>query len=356
MTDDQHTFDSVWPVLERMDAADVQAACGDLSQGELTELARAAGVPRVVLARDSSAARVLRNRARRSARTARVVVEMLVLPTRDLVVAALGDERSEDPTYEDLLTVLPDIVERHGPRRVALLLAFAVDEKWAAADPCRRLLETDDRFVIDALGEPADDDTDHTPPRRSPAKPVDAEARPSPPKRSKQDRGKRKPPQAPPPRYKKKRPSDSTDHGNAPSDDTTTAAPPAVTLNGVAVRPDAHDRRPVRLVGSHRDLDRNDPLVGRMVLAEVAFDGPIPGQKVRPCVVIAASGRDELVVRPCYSEGGRRAGDFRAVPVSDVKQAGLDRVTFVSHDECRIPRSSVTAELGWLPVTDWNQL
>ncbi len=109
-------------------------------------------------------------------------------------------------------------------------------------------------------------------------------------------------------------------------------------------------------MGSYRDLDRDDDLVGRVVLAEVVFDGPIPGGKVRPCVVVAASGRDDLVVRPCYSEGGRRAGDFRAVPVSDVKQAGLDRITYVSHEERRIPRTSVAGELGWLPVADWNQL
>ena len=355
MTDDQRNFEFVWRVLERMDADDVQAACGDLTQGELTELAGTAGVPRVVLARNSSAARVLRNRARRSTRTARIVVEMLVRPTRDLVIAALGDERSEDPTYEDLLEVLPDIVVRHGPRRVALLLAFAVDDKWAAADPCRRLLEADDRFVIGALGEPVDDDTDRPPPRRSPPKPIDAEAQPSPPKRSKQDRGKRKSSTVPPPRYKKKRPADTNDAGDGESE-ATSAEPPAVTLNGVAVRPEAHDRRPVRLVGSHRDLDRNDPLVGRLVLAEVTFDGPIPGQKVRPCVVVAASGKGELVVRPCYSEGGRHAGDFRAVPVSDVKEAGVDRATYVSHEERRISRLSVEGELGWLPVADWNQL
>ena len=37
-----------------------------LTQGELTELAHVAGVPRVVLVRDASGARILRNRARRN--------------------------------------------------------------------------------------------------------------------------------------------------------------------------------------------------------------------------------------------------------------------------------------------------
>jgi len=348
------SFPFVWRVLERLTPDDVRAACGDLTQGELTDLAQVAGVPRVVLVRDSSGARILRNRARRNTRTLKIVVELLVRPTRDLVIAALG-ERSEDPSYDDLVSVLPDAVARDGARRVALLLAYAVDDKWAAADPCRRLLETDDRFVADALGEPVDDDVETTPPKSSRALPTGAEAEQPRPKRTKADKRKRTPPQTPPPRYKKKRLSGAATDDDAPPQ-TTSADPPAVTVNGAAFRPDVHARRMIRLVGTYRDLDRDDDLVGRMVLAEVVFDGPVPGGKVRPCVVVAASGRDDLVVRPCYSEGGRRAGDFRAVPVSDVKQAGLDRITYVSHDECCISRSAVTGELGWLPVADWNRL
>jgi hypothetical protein len=347
------TFPFVWRVLERLTSDDVRAACGDLTQGEVTELARVVGVPRVVISRDSSSARVLRRRARRSAKTAKLIVEVLVRPTRDLVIADLG-ERSEDPSYEDLVSVLPDAVVRHGARRVALLLAFAVDDKWAAADPCRRLLETDDRFVSDALGEPVDDDVETTPPKGSRPKPAGEDAEQSRPKRTKVDRRKGTR-QNPPPRYKKKKSPGATTDEDAPPEPKN-AEPPPVMLNGATIRPGAHDRRTIRLVGSYRDLDRDDPMVGRMVLAEVVFDGPIPCGKVRPCVVVAASGRDDLVVRPCYSEGGRRAGDFRAVPVSDVRVAGLDRVTYVSHEERCIPRSAVAGELGWLPVADWNQL
>ncbi len=347
-------FPFVWRVLERLQPDDVQAACGDLTQGELSELAQVAGVPRVVLVRDSSGARILRNRARRNTRTLRIVVELLVRPTRDLVIAALG-EHSEDPSYDDLVSVLPDAVARDGARRVALLLAYAVDDKWAAADPCRRLLETDDRFAPDALGDPIDDEIEATPPKPARTKPGNERADEARPKRTKAGKRKRTPPQSPPPRYKKKRSSGATTDEDAPPRATSTDLP-AVTVNGAAFRPDAHDRRAIRLVGSYRDLDRDDDLVGRMVLAEVVFDGPTPGGKVRPCVVVAASGRGDLVVRPCYSEGGRRAGDFRAVPVSDVRQAGLDRITYVSHDECCIPRSAVAGELGWLSVADWNQL
>ncbi len=109
-------------------------------------------------------------------------------------------------------------------------------------------------------------------------------------------------------------------------------------------------------MGDFGALERSDELVGRIVFAEVVFDGPVAGAKPRPCVVVAASGRDHLVVRPCYSEGGRRAGDFRAVPITDLDEAGLDRATFVSYEERRIARSDVKGEFGWLPTVDWNQL
>src|SRR5215213_5093765 len=165
MPTDHDVFPNVWRVLARMPADDIRATCRDLRQGELTELARVAAVPRVVLVRESSGARILRNRARRSPRALKITAELLIRPTRDLVIAALGDERSADPSYEELVEVLPDVVVRHGARRVALLLAFAVDDKWAAADPCRRLLETDDRFVSDALGEPVDDQLEAAPSR-----------------------------------------------------------------------------------------------------------------------------------------------------------------------------------------------
>src|SRR3954449_1591713 len=64
----------IWRVLERMQPDDIRATCRDLTQGEITELARIAGVPRVVISRDSSSARVLRRRARRSTKTAKLIV------------------------------------------------------------------------------------------------------------------------------------------------------------------------------------------------------------------------------------------------------------------------------------------
>jgi hypothetical protein len=346
---DEFRLTHVWPVLERMTDEDVHDICRDLSVSGVADLASVVDVPRVVLARDSSAGRVLRNRLRRNAQRAKLAVEVLVRPTRDLAVTELG-ERSAEPTYEDLVEVLPTLLERHGTRRVALLLSYAVDDRWAAAEPSRQILDTDERFAADALGPVIDD----TPPPK-PARPASEKSRArtdrtpktKQPKRRKAARGER-------PTYKKKRPSDAPKDRDRPENEET-SDPPTISLNGRALSPTDH-RRDVRIVGSYGSVDRADPLVGRIVLAEVEFEGPIEGAKTRPCVVIAVSGASDLVVRPCYSEGARRAGDFRAVQISDLDAAELDRTSFVSHEERCIARTAVTGELGWLPIADWNQL
>jgi hypothetical protein len=65
----------------------------------------------------------------------------------DQTVEALGD-RSDDPTRDDLLEVLPAVIERHGlPLTTAMLAGYAASDA-----PCRpvmrELLDTDDRFTI----------------------------------------------------------------------------------------------------------------------------------------------------------------------------------------------------------------
>ncbi len=75
------------------------------------------------------------------------VLFALAQHANDQTVEALGP-RSEEPTRDDLLEVLPAVVERHGAPIATLMLAG-----YAASDaPCRpvmrELLETDERFVI----------------------------------------------------------------------------------------------------------------------------------------------------------------------------------------------------------------
>jgi hypothetical protein len=75
------------------------------------------------------------------------VLFALAQHANDQTVEALGP-RSEEPTRDDLLEVLPEVIERHGAPITTLMLAG-----YAASDaPCRpvmrELLETDERFVI----------------------------------------------------------------------------------------------------------------------------------------------------------------------------------------------------------------
>ena len=75
------------------------------------------------------------------------VLFALAQHANDQTVEALGP-RSEEPTREDLLEVLPAVIEEHGAPITTLMLAG-----YAASDaPCRpvmrELLESDERFVI----------------------------------------------------------------------------------------------------------------------------------------------------------------------------------------------------------------
>jgi hypothetical protein len=72
-------------------------------------------------------------------------------PCSDACIAALGD-RSDDPSRDDMLGVVPELVERYGAPIVTVMLSA-----YPAIDaPCRavfeELLTTDERFRI---GEPA---------------------------------------------------------------------------------------------------------------------------------------------------------------------------------------------------------
>ncbi|GMU79020.1 MAG: hypothetical protein AMXMBFR46_18130 [Acidimicrobiia bacterium] len=344
----------VWPFLDRLHAEDVHAASNALNRHGLRELADLLQVPDVVLTRHDSAARALRRRLRRSSpATILRAAGLLAETTREMVVDALGPTRSEDPTVADLIEVLPEVVREHGPRRVALLLAVAVDARWTAATVCATLLDVDSRFQLDVLGPVASDEPAAARPKSGGSE-ADAELRERRRARKKQARNARSSEQGTRRRYRRRRDSHVPDDGAGSSEPQP--SPATVTLDGHPVPRHEPERRPVRIVHAFPDINRDDALVGRIVLTNIRFNDSEGREKDRPCVVVAASGRHHLVVRTCYSEGGVRTSDFRAVPVSDLKVAGLDRPTFVLHEERRIPRAAIKAKFGWLPVADWNQL
>jgi hypothetical protein len=75
------------------------------------------------------------------------VLFALAQHVNDQTVEALGP-RSEEPTRDDLLEVLPAVIEKHGVTLVTLMLAGYAASDALCRPVMRELLETDDRFVI----------------------------------------------------------------------------------------------------------------------------------------------------------------------------------------------------------------
>ena len=89
---------------------------------------------------------------RRKLRTASPNHQLQVLfaladKANDETIQALGDN-SEDPTRDDLLAVLPDVLEHHPQPIVTAMLAGYAASDAVCRPVMRELLETDERFTI----------------------------------------------------------------------------------------------------------------------------------------------------------------------------------------------------------------
>lgn len=119
-------------------------------------------------------------------------------------------------------------------------------------------------------------------------------------------------------------------------------------------------RRPAALLGDDaRDFTDDDPLVGSLVIAEIWFDSDeYQGleAKRRPCVIVGVNDK-QFLVRPGYSEGGRKARDWQSYEIGDWREAGLDKLTYIEADTRRIDKAQAELPpLGKLTVLDWNAL
>ena len=119
-------------------------------------------------------------------------------------------------------------------------------------------------------------------------------------------------------------------------------------------------RRPAGLLGDDaRDFNDDDPLVGSIVIAEIWFDSDeYQGleAKRRPCVIVGVNDK-QFLVRPGYSEGGRKARDWQSYEIGDWREAGLDKLTYIEVDTRRIDKAQAELPpLGKLTVLDWNAL
>jgi hypothetical protein len=141
------------------------------------------------------------------------------------------------------------------------------------------------------------------------------------------------------------------------------AAPPSArpvgSGAGSASRAPVARRRAALTGDDARDFDIDDAYVGSIVIAEIWFDNEESGgmeAKRRPCVVVGVND-SQFLVRPGYSEGGRRARDWQSHEVGDWREAGLDGLTYIEAETRRIDKAQADLPpIGKLTILDWNAL
>lgn len=260
-----------------------------------------------------------------------LVADLLTDECLDATRDALG-EAADDPTKNQLLGALDTVLEDHHQAIVRVMLAVVAVAGAEASDLCDELLTTDERFRV------PDEDTgthDARPARAGPSEEVLARRR-----ERKQAEKAHKAAQ----RERGAQSSRTKKKDGAPPQPGE-GAPPAPAPAAVA------RRAPVGVpAGFHID----DPLVGAVVVADVPFDDGVGG-KTRPAVVIAVSD-DEVVVRPCYSEGGMQSRRWQSHQVRDLAAAGATKQSWIEPDARTIPRHDVGEVVGRLADDDWNAL
>lgn len=317
------------------------AALGDLPGATLADAARDVGAGSGL----GPAVDVALRRLARHRDPAGALAEPQYRPARMVLAEVLSDEclhalrellgdAADDPDRDQLVAALGEAVPRFPLPVLRLTLALVANAEAPASRLCAELLTGDDPWRLELPPEvPARPDPVPSPPGRPPA-----------PARAERRRPKAKPAPRPgaPPRYRKQRPA------GPPPPAAGDPPPPAV---GSVVRrvPPLSDRH-------RRRFAVDDPLVGTVVSAEIWFDedGPVPGAKWRPCVVVGVAPA-QLLVRPCYS-GEYQQRRWKAHPLRDWRGAGLRGPTWVEEQVRSVGRAVVSPPLGRLSDEDWNSL
>ncbi len=137
--------------LAALDDDALRHALGGISEKSRTEIAGQLNLPRATMHLGDALIPLVRRKLRVANPERQLQVTFaLVERVNDATVAALG-ERSEDPSRDDMLEVLPPVIEQHGAPLVAALLAGYAASDALCRPVMRELLESDERFVI---GEP----------------------------------------------------------------------------------------------------------------------------------------------------------------------------------------------------------
>ena len=267
----------------------------------------------------------------------KALLELLAAAPLEQVITALG-EHAETPTYEQLRDAVDDMVTQGATDDdLVALLTFAIGEEFPASIHCRQLLSERENLALPVLPAPSATSSLLAPKtidehvreqrrarREERARAVKTSSGGRPPAR----RAKRPPPPPPPP-------VNTADRASGPLERRRLALTP-VELSV---------------------FDEDHPLVGSVLLVDIAFDAVDPVRadvrsKERPALVVAASDR-QLLVRGLYSNPA-----FTRILFHAWRRLGLDHVSYIDD-----ARTSVVVEsadrvqvLGRLTNEEWNAL
>jgi hypothetical protein len=139
--------------LAALDDSTLRQALAAMSEKSRLDVATHLQLPRATMRLGDALVPLVRRKLATAAPDHQLqVLFALAQHVNDDTVEALGP-RSEDPTRDDLLEVLPAVIDKHGLTLVTLMLAGYAASDAVARPAMREILETDDRFVI---GEPVE--------------------------------------------------------------------------------------------------------------------------------------------------------------------------------------------------------
>jgi hypothetical protein len=137
--------------LAALDDATLRGALAGMSEKSRQDVAMHLQLPRATMHLGDALMPIVRRKLATTAPDHQLqVLFALAQHANDQTVELLG-KRAEDPTKEDLLEVLPAVVDAHGAEIVTLMLAGYTASDAVCRPVMRDILESDDRFVI---GEP----------------------------------------------------------------------------------------------------------------------------------------------------------------------------------------------------------
>jgi len=134
--------------LAALDDEVLRNALAGMSEKSRLEVAAQLQLPRATMRLGEALVPLVRRKLQTAAPDHQLqVLFALAQHVNDQTVEALGP-RSEEPTRDDLLEVLPAVIERHGAPLTTLMLAGYAASDARCRSVMRELLETDERFVV----------------------------------------------------------------------------------------------------------------------------------------------------------------------------------------------------------------